>query len=112
MSASPSISLDRVARWPVPADPIDTVREMLSMLETLTIAGQHHVMEKVIGFAEVRIAREVRRGGAASRRGLWEQLDCLRREAGHIVPDVSSFARRGESLMALLAMLASPSRAA
>jgi hypothetical protein len=106
MNASPSASNDWVAPWPVPADPIDTVREMLSMLETLTIAGQHHVMEKVIGFSEVRIAREVRRLGGASRRGLWEQLDCLRREANHIVPDVSTFARRAESLLALLSMLA------
>jgi hypothetical protein len=106
MNALPSASHDRIGGWSVPADPIDTVREMLSILETLTIAGQHHIMEKVIGFAEVRIAREVRRGSGTSRRGLWEQLDCLRREADHIVPDVASFARRAESLMALLAMLA------
>jgi hypothetical protein len=107
MSASlPMITDEPVAPWVGTADPIDTVREMLAMLETITIAGQRHVMEKVTVFAEARIGRVARRAGPAARRVLWEQLDCLRREAERIVPDVATFTRRAESLMALLSMLA------
>ena len=106
MNASPSVSHDPIAHGTGSAEMIDTAREMLTRLDTFTIAGQHHVMEKLIGFAELQIARAARRSGPASRRVLWEQLECLRSEANHIVPNVPGFTRRAESLMALLTMLA------
>lgn len=82
-----------------------TIREMLSTLETLTSAGQRHTMSKIASFVG-RHARDGRhdltpRNGDA----LADLSGWLRREAERAAPDVASFSRRTEDVLALLATL-------
>jgi hypothetical protein len=75
---------------------------MLPTLETLTTAGQHHIMNKVVAFIDDQVDRMVRRASPGNQRMLAEQLVCLKRESDRLLPDVREFTRRAESLLALL----------
>jgi hypothetical protein len=86
-----------------PASPgrVQTVREMVRGLDTLTGAGQRHVMGKVVDF----IVAELRgRGPAPGRRAraLARTLDRIASEPARLAPAVRPFARRAEVLLALL----------
>jgi hypothetical protein len=86
------------------ADKLATVRQMLATLNTVTIAGQHHVMTKVLAFVDGQVERAIDQGAAGNRRLLLEQLALLRRESGRQAPSVPAFGERAESLLALLTM--------
>ncbi len=66
------------------------IGEMLGMLESLTNAGQQHVMAKIVGFIQTRVA-----SGAIARRAdrtrVAELLERVRHEAARPLPEVGAF---------------------
>lgn len=85
--------------------PLTVIREMLLMLDSLTIAGQRHLMEKVVRFVEDQLPRI---GASLGRRNLGAietLVNQLRRESDRLVPDVAAFSRGAETLLALLVAL-------
>jgi hypothetical protein len=80
-----------------------TIREMLATLDTLTVAGQRHLMTKVIAFVDGQVARAIQRAGHGDRSMLLEQVALLRRESDRQLPSVPAFGERAERLIALLA---------
>lgn len=78
------------------------IREMLSTLETLTVAGQRHTMAKIAGF----LAETVERPGPAvslrTRSASSELLSWLARESERLSPDVGRFCWAAQSLLGLL----------
>ena len=61
------------------ADQVRTIREMLRTLDAQTIAGQHHVIDKVVAFVAPQIERAMLRLGPRNRRMLLEQLVLFKR---------------------------------
>jgi hypothetical protein len=77
-------------------------REMLVTLETLTNAGQRHLMAKVVSFIEGQVAQAPAARGR--QRALATQLLAqLRRESDRPFPEVAAFRSRAEGLIGLLA---------
>ena len=66
------------------------IGEMLGMLESLTNAGQQHVMTKIVGFIQTRIS-----SGAIARRAdrarVAELLERVKHEAERPLPVVDAF---------------------
>ena len=84
------------------ADKLATIRQMLASLDTLTIAGQRHLMAKVLAFVDGQVQRVIHHAGPRNRGMLLEQLAVLRRESDRQLPSVATFGERAESLLALL----------
>ena len=79
-------------------------REMLDTLETLTNAGQRHLMAKVVTFIEGQISKAVpavRERPRAAALLLTE----LQRQSERPAPDLAAFRTHAETLIALLAPL-------
>ena len=85
--------------------PLSVIREMLVMLDSLTIAGQRHLMEKVVHFVEEQVPRLAASVSRRNHAAVATILEELRRESDRLVPDVAAFSRGAESLLALLAAL-------
>ena len=81
---------------------LSVIREMLGMLDTLTIAGQRHVMEKVVSFVDTCARAPAVRPTPGHRETLFELVLQLRKESERLVPDSLRFAERAEDLIALL----------
>lgn len=81
---------------------VQTIREMLASLNTLTNAGQQHLMNRVVDFVGAQVQQACRGAGSGNRRMLLEQLDLLQREARRRLPSVSAFRPRAENLLQLL----------
>lgn len=79
-----------------------TIREMLATLDTLTIAGQQHLMSRVAGFIEGQVTQAAQHVRGGNRRMLAEQLGLLKHEAGRPLPSVTAFRQRAENLLDLL----------
>jgi hypothetical protein len=71
------------------------VVEMLDTLDTLTVAGQRHVMGKVLRLLSPPA------GGSA--RGIECLLADMGREAGRMAPTAATFRRRAEQVLVALA---------
>ena len=85
---------------------LSTIQEMLASLDTLTIAGQQHVMAKVVGFIRARTGEALGRVGRNNQRTAVDLLQHLATESERRLPDVRSFGPPAESLLALLAAAA------
>jgi len=81
---------------------VATIREMLSTLDTVTHAGQQHLMNRVVDFVQAQVQQACRRASSGNRRMLLEQLDLIKREAGRRLPSVPAFRPRAENLLRLL----------
>ena len=79
------------------------IREMLSTLETLTVAGQRHTMGKIAKFLAETIERPGPAVSLRTRSAARELLSRLDHESGRLSPDVGSFCWAAESLLSLLA---------
>ena len=84
------------------ASEIAVIREMLATFESLTVAGQRHVMEKVVSFVDARARGAAGRMSHRNRVTLSELLTQLQKESQRMMPDPCGFARRAENLIALL----------
>jgi hypothetical protein len=78
------------------------IREMLGNLETVTIAGQHHVIDKVIAFVDARVRHAATRTNRLNRATLMDLMAHLRNESDCRFPDSTRFAQRAENLISLL----------
>jgi len=85
---------------------VSVVREMFSALETCSVAGQRYVMSKVVAFMEGQTSRLFPGQGTRNRLALTDLVTSLRRESDRMVPDVSAFVGRAESLLCLLTTVA------
>ena len=56
---------------------LSTIREMLTSVDTLTIAGQQHVMVKVVGFIRGRAGEALRRVGRNNQQTAADLLENL-----------------------------------
>ena len=92
-----------VPRPPSLADKLATIRQMVASLETVTIAGQRHLMTKVLDFVDGQVARTIAGAGRGNGHMLLQQLTLLRNETGRPLPSVPAFGERAETLIALLA---------
>jgi hypothetical protein len=79
---------------------------MLVTLETLTTAGQHHDMRKVVGFMTDEIRRLEPRLSRRNQQTLAGLVAQLERETARRLPDLPAFARGTENLIALLGAVA------
>jgi hypothetical protein len=105
----PSLALDLAPRAVAPLLPttspsrLAVAREMLVTLETLTNAGQRHLMAKVVTFIEGHVATATAGVRERPRAAALQLLGQLRRESERPSPDVATFRSRAETLIALLA---------
>jgi hypothetical protein len=76
------------------AEKLDIVRQMVASLETVTIAGQRHLMGKVLAFVDGQIDRVVLRASPPNRQFLLQELALLRNETDRQLPSVPVFGRR------------------
>ena len=105
-----SLSLDLEASRPVPpllasaASPsrLAVAREMLETLETLTNAGQRHLMAKVVTFVRGQVSAAARERPRAV---AFQLLTELQRQSERPSPDLAAFRTVAETLLALLAPL-------
>jgi hypothetical protein len=92
-----------VSRRPSLGEEFATIRQMLATLDSLTIAGQRHLMAKVVSFVDGQMTRVLQHVGPGNRRTLLDQLALLKGESDRQLPSVPVFGQRAESLIALLA---------
>ncbi len=81
---------------------LSVIREMLGTLDTVTIAGQHHLMDKVIAFVNGQLRRAPTCLSDRNRATLVDLITQLRGESDHLLPDAARFAQRAENLINLL----------
>jgi len=103
MELTHSISGEHGPRLPALVDKLATIRQMLASLDTLTIAGQRHLMTKVLAFVEDHAQRMVHRAGSCTHSALRDDLALLRHESERPLPSTAAFGERAERLLALLA---------
>ena len=115
MSASIQVQEDQVAFRPV-IDPrflydssgsslsrqLGTVREMLPTLDTVSAAGQQHIMRKVVAFIQAQAVRTCRNLSQRNQEMFAELLEHLTHESQRLLPDARAFIRRTESLLVFL----------
>ena len=84
---------------------LEIVRQMLVDLETITVAGQHFTMDKVIGLLEREVAAAEMALSELQRRGLRRALADLGREHGRQLPDVDVFVVRARMIADTLSLV-------
>jgi hypothetical protein len=77
------------------------VSEMLERLETVTRAGQQHLMVKILGALN---AHPYVLAAGPNSRSIGRQLDDLKREAEKTSPDAPTFVRVAQRLLTLIAI--------
>jgi hypothetical protein len=77
---------------------LEVVRQLLTDLDTITVAGQHFTMDKVIGLLEREVAAAEMALSELQRRGLRRALADLGREHGRQLPDVDVFVVRARMI--------------
>jgi hypothetical protein len=82
------------------------VREMLPTLDTVSAAGQKHIMGKVVAFIQAQAARACRDLSRRNQEMFAELLELLTHESRRLLPDVRIFSHRAESLLAFLGAVA------
>ena len=78
------------------------VREMLSTMESVTFAGQRHIMAKIVAFFEDLIANECASGSGRARfllAHLVHQLSC---ESRRPFPDAHAFQNHATDLLSMV----------
>jgi len=83
-----------------------TVREMVASLDTLTLAGQRHLMAKVVTFMRDHGLVALRQVGRNDQRTAAELLEHLSVESERRLPDAGAFGPCAETLVELLAEVA------
>ncbi len=85
---------------------LSVIPEMLVTLETLTIAGRHHLIGKLVTFLVTFIEELVRcadpRVVGTDEATLSGVMKRLKQESERLVPDVASVSRDARTLMALI----------
>ena len=102
-----SLSLASVpTSHPVPyaelyAGQVAVIGEMLAGLDSLTNAGRHHVMAKIVAFVQARVGSAPGSRSPTERARIAEMLDRLQREAARPLPVVGAFTESVQRLLAV-----------
>jgi hypothetical protein len=83
------------------AGQVAVIGEMVAGLDSLTNAGRHHVMGKIVAFVQARVTAPPAGRTAAERARIAEMLDGLQREAALPLPVVGSFTEAVRRLLAV-----------
>ncbi len=103
--ASPPTS--RRAPYPLLlAGELAVIGEMVASLDSLTNAGRHHVMTKIVAFVQGRLGPSVAKRGPAERARIAEMVERLKNEAARPLPVVSNFTETVERLLAVPGLFA------
>ena len=96
-----SAPTSRGATYPQVATPeLAIIGEMLASLDSLTLAGRHHLMTKIATFVQARSAAPAGRP-APDRARVAELVERVKREAARPLPFVPSFTEAVQSLLAV-----------
>lgn len=102
---SPSLAsvptANRVAYPQLYAGQVAVIGEMLASLDSLTNAGRHHVMSKIVNFVQTRVGAAPAGRTPPERARIAEILDQLQREAARPLPVVGSFTESVQRLFAV-----------
>lgn len=81
------------------------VEELLADLETVTHAGQHYTMTKIVGLLRDEVADSGSRLSELQRRSIKRSLEELEREQDHLLPDRIPFTARAHKITDSLSLL-------
>ena len=82
---------------------LSVIPEMLATLGTLTTAGQHHTIGKVVTFIEDQVRHAISRVGRRNQATLAKLMERLKQESERLHPDPASVSRHATILMTLIA---------
>ena len=83
------------------AGELAVIGEMVASLDSLTHAGRHHVMAKIVTFVQGRVGPAVAKSAPAERARIGEMVDRLKNEAARPLPVVASFTDAVQRLLAV-----------
>ena len=83
------------------AGQVAVIGEMLAGLDSLTNAGRHHVMTKIVTFVQTRLGSAPASRTPVERARIAEMVDHLQREAARPLPVVGSFTESVQRLLAI-----------
>ena len=86
--------------WQVPV-----LGDMVATLETLTTAGQHHVIGKVVAVVRDQVQRAAPLVSRREREILAGLVQEMEQQSDRVSPDLSVFTPRAERLIGLLALV-------
>lgn len=82
---------------------LSVIPEMLATLDTLTAAGQHHTIGKVVAFIQNQVRHAIPRVGRRNQVTLAELMERLKQESERLFPDLASVSQHARTLMTLVA---------
>ena len=80
------------------------VEQLLTDLDTVTHAGQHYTMGKIVGLLRDETAERRARLSELQSRSIKRSLEDLAREEDHLLPDRETFVARAQAIAELLSM--------
>ncbi|HVY41131.1 MAG TPA: hypothetical protein VHM31_24510 [Polyangia bacterium] len=83
------------------AGQVAVIGEMLASLDSLTHAGRHHVMSKIVTFVQARVGSAPAGRTPPERARIAEMVEHLQREAARPLPAVGSFTESVQRLLAV-----------
>ena len=101
MAVDPRTSGDRASlSWQV-----SVLGDMVATLDTLTTAGQHHVIGKVVAVVRDQVRRAAPLVSRRERDILAGLVEEMEHESDRVSPDLSVFTPRAERLIGLLSLV-------
>jgi hypothetical protein len=80
------------------------VEQLLADLDTVTHAGQHYTMGKIVGLLRDETDDQRARLSELQRRSIKRSLEELARDENHLLPDRDTFVARAQGIAELLSM--------
>ncbi|HTB60747.1 MAG TPA: hypothetical protein VLC06_22910 [Polyangia bacterium] len=84
---------------------VSVLGDMVATLDTLTTAGQHHIIGKVLAVVRDQVRRAAPLVSRREREMLAGLVEEMARESGRVSPDLAVFTPRAERLIGLLALV-------
>jgi hypothetical protein len=84
---------------------VSVLGDMVATLDTLTTAGQHHVIGKVVAVVRDQVQRAAPLVNRREREILAGLVEEMEQESDRVSPDLSVFTPRAERLIELLALV-------
>ena len=84
---------------------VSVLGDMVATLDTLTTAGQHHVIGKVVAIIRDQVQRAAPLVSRREREILDGLVEEMKQQSDRVSPDLSVFTPRAERLIGLLALV-------
>lgn len=78
------------------------IRSMVRSIDTLTLAGQRHELNKIVGLLEEEVVSGRSHDSTSRLETIESLLAALRQEARRLLPDVRSFAAQAEIVIGVM----------